>query len=183
MTFTRNDGQTYNVDMSGLLGGITLGWDQLGTKINRVGAGAAALAGLHPLEYDPEDKWNIALGYGNYMGANSLALGAFYQPDEHTMISLGGSFGDGQNMVNVGLSMKVGKGISAGTSRIAMSREIVSLKETVVKQAQQIQEIRKSNDEALKEKEAEINELKKKDAQREEQIRKLTAMVLALQQK
>ena len=64
-----------------------------------------------------------------------------------------------------------------------MSREIVSLKETVVKQAQQIQEIRKSNDEALKEKEAEINELKKKDAQREEQIRKLTAMVLALQQK
>lgn len=77
MTFTRNDGQTYNVDMSGLLGGIISGWDQLGTKINRVGAGAAALAGLHPLEYDPEDKWNIALGYGNYMGANSLALGAF----------------------------------------------------------------------------------------------------------
>ena len=86
-------------------------------------------------------------------------------------------------MVNVGLSMKVGKGISAGTSKIAMSREIVSLKETVVKQAQQIQEIRKSHDEALKEKEVEINELKKKDAQREEQIRKLTAMVLALQQK
>lgn len=169
--------------MSGLLDGITSGWDQLGTKINRVGAGAAALAGLHPLEYDPEDKWNIALGYGNYMGANSLALGAFYQLDEHTMISLGGSFGDGQNMVNVGLSMKVGKGISAGTSKIAMSREIVSLKETVVKQAQQIQEIQKSHDEALKEKEVEINELKKKDAQREEQIRKLTAMVLALQQK
>ena len=183
LTFTRNDGQTYNVDMSGLLVGITSGWNQLGTKINRVGAGAAALAGLHPLEYDPEDKWNIAVGYGNYMGANSLALGAFYQPDEHTMISLGGSFGDGQNMVNVGLSMKVGKGISAGTSKIAMSREIVSLKETVVKQAQQIQEIRKSNDEALKEKEVEINELKKKDAQREEQIRKLTAIVLALQQK
>ena len=79
------------------------------SRVNRVGAGAAALAALHPLDFDPDDKWDFAAGYGNYRGANAAAVGAYYRPNEDTMFSVGGSFGGGENMVNAGVSFKLGQ--------------------------------------------------------------------------
>ncbi|MBS6029013.1 MAG: YadA-like family protein, partial [Negativicoccus succinicivorans] len=102
--------------------------DQLDTRVDRIGAGAAALAGLHPLDYDPENKWDFAAGYGHYSGANAVAIGAFYRPTANTMFSVGGSFGGGENMLNVGFSMKVGQGTGISTSKIAMANEIKDLK-------------------------------------------------------
>ena len=98
----------------------------LGNRVDRVGAGAAALAALHPLDYDPENKWDFAAGYGNYSGANAVAIGAFYRPNENQMFSISGSFGGGENMVNAGISVKVGEGIS--TSKVVMANEIKNLK-------------------------------------------------------
>ena len=102
--------------------------DRLGTRVDRVGAGAAALAGLHPLDYDPDDKWDFAAGYGNYSGANAIAIGAFYRPNENQMFSIGGSFGGGENMVNAGISVKLGQGTGVSTSKVAMAKEIKNLK-------------------------------------------------------
>ena len=102
--------------------------DRLDTRVDRIGAGAAALAGLHPLDYDPENKWDFAASYGNYNGANAVAIGAFYRPTENRMFSVGGSFGGGENMLNVGFSMKVGQGTGISTSKIAMANEIKDLK-------------------------------------------------------
>ncbi|MDU2095312.1 MAG: YadA-like family protein [Negativicoccus succinicivorans] len=100
----------------------------LDTRVDRVGAGAAALAALHPLDYDPENKWDFAAGYGNYSGANAVAIGAFYRPNENQMFSIGGSFGGGENMVNAGISVKVGEGTGISTSKVAMANEIKNLK-------------------------------------------------------
>ena len=102
--------------------------NKVDNRINRVGAGAAALAALHPLDFDPDDKWDFTLGYGNYKDAHSLALGAFYRPNEDTMISVGGSIGGGENMVNAGLSMKLGQGNHVSTSKVAMAKEIKDLR-------------------------------------------------------
>ena len=115
--------------------------DVLGNRVNRVGAGAAALAGLHPLDYDSENKWNFAAGYGNYKGANAVAVGAFYRPDENKMISLGGSFGGGENMVSAGISVKVGQGTGISTSKAAMANEIRELKARDREREAQMQEI------------------------------------------
>ena len=101
---------------------------ELGNRVDRVGAGAAALAALHPLDFDPDDKWDFAAGYGNYSGANAVAIGAYYRPNEDTMFSVGGSFGGGENMVNAGVSVKLGQGNNVTTSRVAMAREISDLK-------------------------------------------------------
>ncbi|WP_274954066.1 YadA-like family protein, partial [Negativicoccus succinicivorans] len=100
----------------------------LDTRVDRVGAGAAALAALHPLDYDPENKWDFAASYGNYNGANAVAIGAFYRPNENQMFSIGGSFGGGENMVNAGVSVKFGEGTGISTSKIAMANEIRGLK-------------------------------------------------------
>lgn len=105
--------------------------NKLGDRVNRVGAGAAALAALHPLDFDPDDKWDIAAGYGNYKDADAVAVGAFYRPNEDTMLSVGGSFGGGENMVNAGVSMKLGQGNHVSTSRVAMAKEIKALTEKV----------------------------------------------------
>jgi len=105
----------------------------LDNKINKVGAGAAALAGLHPLDFNPDDKWNFAVGYGNYKNANAMAIGAFYRPNEDTMFSVGSSMGNGENMVNAGISFKLGQSNGVSNSRVAMAHEIVELKETVNK--------------------------------------------------
>jgi hypothetical protein len=105
----------------------------LDNKVNKVGAGAAALAALHPLDFDPDDKWDFAVGYGNYRNANSVAFGAFYRPNEDTMISLGTNFGNGENMFNAGLSFKIGQGSGVTTSRTAMAKKIAEL-EAIVKE-------------------------------------------------
>ena len=115
--------------------------DMLDNRVNRVGAGAAALAGLHPLDYDPENKWDFAAGYGNYNGANAVAVGAFYRPDENKIISIGGSFGGGENMVSAGISVKLGQGTGISASKAAMANEIRELKARDREREAQMQEI------------------------------------------
>ena len=99
----------------------------MGNRVDRVGAGAAALAALHPLDFDPDDKWDFAAGYGNYNGANAVAIGAYYRPNEDTMFSVGGSFGGGENMVNAGVSVKLGQGNNVTTSRVAMAKDMLDM--------------------------------------------------------
>ena len=111
-------------------------------KVNKVGAGAAALAALHPLDFDPDNKWDIAAGYGNYRGANAAALGAYYRPNEDMMWSIGASIGGGENMVNAGLSMKVGSGTLNRAAKVNMAKEIKELRQQVAKQDAQIEELK-----------------------------------------
>lgn len=114
---------------------------ELDSRIDEVGAGAAALAALHPLDFDPDDKWDFAAGYGNYRGENAVAIGAFYRPNEDTMFSVGGNVGNGDNMVNAGVSFKLGQGNNVSTSRVAMAKEIKSMRDIVAKQDAQIQKL------------------------------------------
>lgn len=122
--------------------------DQLGGRINKVGAGAAALAALHPLDFDPEDKWNFAVGYGNYRNANSTAIGAFYRPNDDTMFSVATNFGNGENMINAGVSFKFGRS-GKSPARLGSTQEIKELQEVVARQ-----------DDQLKKQDKEIRELK-----------------------
>ena len=116
--------------------------NELGTRVNRVGAGAAALAALHPLDFDPDDKWDVAAGYGNYKDAHAVSVGAFYRPNEDTMFSVGGSFGGGENMVNAGVSVKLGQGNHVSTSRVALAKEVENLKAIVKAQSAEIKAMR-----------------------------------------
>ena len=139
-----------NAQNIGILGSAV---NKLGDRIERVGAGAAALAALHPLDFDPDNKLDFAAGFGNYRGASAVAVGAFYRPSENVMFSVGGAFGGGEDMVNAGVSFKVGAGSgSATTSRTAMAKSLKSMQEVVASQDAQL-------------------------AQQREQIDKLTAMV------
>ena len=122
--------------------------NNLDSKVNKVGAGAAALAALHPLDFDPEDKWDFAVGYGNYRDANSVAVGAFYRPDDDTMFSVGTNFGNGENMINAGVSFKFGPK-SKSQVLPGSTQEITELRATVARQ-----------DEQLKKQDSEIKELK-----------------------
>ena len=124
-----NGSQLWQRDQA--INGLSGSVNKLGNRINRVGAGAAALAALHPLDFDPDDKWDFAAGYGNYRGANAAAVGAYYRPNEDTMFSIGGSFGGGENMVNAGVSIKLGQGNHVSTSRVAMAKEIKDLRQNV----------------------------------------------------
>ena len=96
-------------------------------RVNKVGAGSAALAALHPLDFNPDDKWTVAAGYGHYHNANSAALGAFYRPNEDTMISVGSTVGNGNPQLNAGVSIRLGKRAPESRSRVAMGREIAEL--------------------------------------------------------
>ena len=107
--------------------------NKLDNRINRVGAGAAALAALHPQDFDPDDKWDFAFGYGHYSGANVGALGAFYKPNEDTTFSVGGTIGGGENMFNAGVSFKIGQGNTVSNSRVGMAKKIKHLREDVAK--------------------------------------------------
>ena len=138
-------------DVTNLSGRVS----NLDNRINKVGAGAAALAALHPLDFNPDDKWNFAVGYGNYRNANSVALGAFYQPNENTMFNVATNFGNGENMINAGVSFKIGKGNSyAGVSKAQLVAENQQLKandvlqdQKIQKQDQEIQELKKALEE------------------------------------
>ena len=116
--------------------------NELGNRMDRVGAGAAALAALHPLDFDPDDKWDVAAGYGNYKDAHAVSVGAFYRPNEDTMFSVGGSFGGGENMVNAGVSVKLGQGNHVSTSRVALAKEVEDLKAIVKAQSAEIKAMR-----------------------------------------
>lgn len=105
--------------------------DNLGSRVDKVGAGAAALAALHPMDFDPDDKLTFAAGYGNYKGKNAAAVGAFYRPDEKVMMSVGGTFGNGENMVNAGISFSLDRTARVSNSRTAMAKEIVDLRANV----------------------------------------------------
>ena len=103
----------------------------LGDRVNRVGAGAAALAGLHPLDFDPDNKLDFAAGYGNYKNANAFAIGAYYRPNEDTMFSIGGSFAGGENMVNAGISWKFGQKNNVSRSRVSVAKDVLALRQQV----------------------------------------------------
>lgn len=161
-----SDTDAVNVSqLKGLVSGVDGAVDRLNNRLNRVGAGAAALAALHPLDFNPEEKWNFAAGFGHYVNANADAIGAFYQPNEDTLFSLAGSWGGGENMVNAGVSIRLGHGNSIMGSRTVMAREIMALKQQV--EAQNLK---------LKENE----DLKARLAKQDQEIAELKAMVLKL---
>ena len=129
-----NGGQLYETNQAVInnatnISSLSHSLSNLDNRVNKVGAGAAALAALHPLDFDPDAKWDFAAGYGNYRGTNAAAVGAYYRPNEDTMFSVGGTFGNGENMVNAGVSFKLGAGSShVSTSRVAMAKEIKELR-------------------------------------------------------
>lgn len=131
-----NGGQLWNVQQ-GMNGRIS----RLDTKINRVGAGAAAMANLHPLDFDPDDKWSFSAGFGNYRNANAMAIGAFYRPNESTMFNLSGSFGNGENMIGAGVSFKFGH--DNKTNRVPTAKTIAALQATVAQQNEKIEALEK----------------------------------------
>ena len=153
-----NGGQLYNTNQAVIanaenINSLSHSLNKLDSRINRVGAGAAALAALHPLDFDPDNKWDFAAGYGNYAGANAVAIGTYYRPNENTMFSIGGSFGGGENMINAGVSFKLGSGGSGiTTSKTVMAKKI------------------KEQDELLKAQDAKMKE-------QDEKIAKLEALV------
>lgn len=140
-------GQLWNVEQS-----MNGRMSRLDTKINRVGAGAAAMANLHPLDFDPEDKWSFSAGFGNYRSASAMAVGAFYRPNERTLFSVSGSFGNGENMIGAGVSFKLGK--EAPKTRANLEKTIANLENTVRNQeeAMKVQDEKIARLEALVEK-------------------------------
>lgn len=161
-----SDTDAVNVSqLKGLVSGVDGAVNKLNNRLNRVGAGAAALAALHPLDFNPEEKWNFAAGFGHYVNANAGAIGAFYQPNEDTLFSLGGSWGGGENMVNAGVSIRLGHGNSIMGSRTVMAREIMALKQQVEAQSLKLKE---------------NEDLKARLAKQDQEIAELKAMVLKL---
>ena len=135
-----NLGNTIN-NLNGKLG-------TLDNRISKVGAGAAALAALHPLDFDPHDKWDIAAGFGNYRNASAAAVGLFYRPNERTMMSLGWTMGDDRNMLNAGISVKLGRGdVDTRYSKVEMANQIKDLKEKNDKMQAENKEMRSELDE------------------------------------
>ena len=134
--------------------------NKLDSRINRVGADAAALAALHPLDFDPDNKWDFAAGYGNYAGANAVAIGTYYRPNENTMFSIGGSFGGGENMINAGVSFKLGSGGSG----------ITTSKTVMAKKIKEQDELLKAQDAKMKEQDEKIAKLEALVAQQGEMI-------------
>lgn len=136
------DINTATTNINNKIDGINQNMNALENRVNsrmdKAVAGSAALAALHPLEFDENDKWNVAAGYGNYRSGSAMALGAFYRPNEDTMFSIGGAMGNGQNMVNVGVSLKLGQHNGVSKSRKAMAQEIDDLKAQLQAQNQKI---------------------------------------------
>lgn len=114
---------------------------RLDKRVNKAVAGSAALAALHPLDFDPDAKWDFAAGYGHYHNGNAAALGAFYRPNEDVQLSVGSTIGNGETVVNAGLSVKVGAHSNVSRSRVAIGKEVLELKKTVALQNAQIQKL------------------------------------------
>lgn len=127
-----NGGQLWDVQQ-----GMSNRISRLDTKIDRVGAGAAALANLHPLDFDPDDKWSFSAAFGNYRSANAMAVGAFYRPDEKSMVNVSGSFGNGENMIGIGASFKLGK--ESPVTRGNLQKTITNLQTLVASQDAKIE--------------------------------------------
>ena len=113
----------------------------LDKRVNKAVAGSAALAALHPLDFDPDAKWGFTAGYGHYHNGNAAALGAFYRPNEDVQLSVGSTVGNGETVVNAGLSVKVGAHSNVSRSRVAIGKEVLELKKTVALQNAQIQKL------------------------------------------
>ena len=124
-----NGSQLYNTNQT--IANIGNQISKLDGRVNKVGAGAAALAAMHPLDFDPDDKWNVSAGYGSYKGSHAGAIGAFYRPDENTMFNIGASVGGGENMVNAGVTFALDRKSHITTSRTAMAREIMDLRKEI----------------------------------------------------
>lgn len=124
--FNRVDGRINNLD----------------NRISHAGANAAALAALHPNDFDPDDKWDFAGGYGNYRGSHAVAFGAFYRPTEDVMFSVGGSMGGGENMVNAGVTFKLGQNNNVSNSRVAMAKEIRDMRKALAEQSAEIAQLK-----------------------------------------
>ena len=130
-----NLGNTIN-NLNGKLG-------TLDNRISKVGAGAAALAALHPLDFDPHDKWDIAAGFGNYRNASAAAVGLFYRPNERTMMSLGWTMGDDRNMINAGISVKLGRGdVYTRYSKVEMANRIEAQNKRINDMESELEELK-----------------------------------------
>ena len=156
--------------------------NKLDNRVDRVGAGAAALAALHPLEYDPNTRWEVSAGIGNYRGANAVAVGAFYRPNYDTMVSIGSSYGGGENMVNAGITWRIGEGGSGNyQSKGAMAQEINDLRSVVDEQnsklASQSSQIELQSEQLS----AQSNEIKAQRQQLEEQNKKIEQLMQAIE--
>lgn len=128
----------------------------LDRRVDRVGAGAAALAALHPLEFSPEAKWDISAGIGNYRGASAVAIGAFYRPNVNTLVSIGSSYGGGENMINAGVTFRIGDGETINyPSKKVMAQKITDLESVVSQQNDKIE----AQSEQLNEQNKKIEEL------------------------
>lgn len=133
---------TYNtVNVQGDVTNLKKDVSCLDKRVNKAVAGSAALAALHPLDFDPDAKWDFAAGYGHYHNGNAAALGAFYRPNEDVQLSVGSTLGNGETVVNAGLSVKVGAHSNVSRSRVAIGKEVLELKKTVALQNAQIQKL------------------------------------------
>jgi len=154
---------------------------KLDSRVNRVGAGAAALAALHPLEYSSDSKWEVTAGVGNYRGANAVALGAFYRPNYDTMVSIGSSYGGGENMVNAGVTWRIGEGETGSyQSKQAMAQEIDSLKSVVADQSGQLQAQNSKIEAQSEQLSAQNDKIEAQSQQLEEQNRKIEQLMQAI---
>lgn len=133
---------TYNtVNVQGDVTNLKKDVSRLDKRVNKAVAGSAGLAALHPLDFDPDAKWDFAAGYGHYHNGNAAALGAFYRPNEDVQLSVGSTVGNGETVVNAGLSVKVGAHSNVSRSRVAIGKEVLELKKTVALQNAQIQKL------------------------------------------
>ena len=133
---------TYNtVNVQGDVTNLKKDVSRLDKRVNKAVAGSAALAALHPLDFDPDAKWDFAAGYGHYHNGNAAALGAFYRPNEDVQLSVGSTLGNGETVMNAGLSVKVGAHSNVSRSRVAIGKEVLELKKTVALQNAQIQKL------------------------------------------
>ena len=159
-----NGGQVYQLQnqFSNQVNGLSDRINGLDSRIDKVGAGAAALAALHPTDFNPDNKWDFSMGYGNYRSANAIAVGAYYHPNESTIFSLGTTMGNDNNMVNVGVTFKLGKtGNAVNYSRKAAAKKILQLQAEL----DQVKKARAAQEAKLNQQQAEIDQMKAQIAQ------------------